>query len=134
MYPLLDQLSFPRLESIDIRFYWNTKREWTEFFEKHQNVSRLVARHGFTLPLMDFTAAMPNLVELTIENTRIFKIDTIAEFFESRPMLMKFQLSGIVDYVESSYLEGIQGRFENDWHFRACDSGFSLERKIKNFK
>lgn len=128
--PSLDKLSFPNLESVEMRFFWNTKDEWTEFFKRHQNVSRLLAHHGFTLPFMEFTAALPKLVEFSVENTSIRDINEIAQFIETRPMLMKFQFFGIIHSVDVSYFRGIQERFESDWRYQACGNGFSLERKI----
>lgn len=127
----LDKLSFPRLESLDFRFQERQLSEWVAFFARHQNLSRLVMSGyigGLELPLMQLTANLSNLIEVSIKCVVYGIVEMIDPFFADHEKLTKFRIvSKLLDFNE---VVRVRERFSNHWQIEDINDGLLFERKV----
>lgn len=129
----IDKLSFPRLESLKMGFFTESSDQWAAFFRRHQSVSRLFIDNAFSIPLVEFTANLPNLNDLTLQNIIMcdsFTIKDICEFIRGHAMMTKLQLLNIIYYFKEGDLENLQERLGNDWHVLQSEYNLLFERQM----
>lgn len=137
----LEKLSFSCLASLEMSLkngYFNT---WREFFKRNMNLSRLNMKlddKEMNDKLVEITAELPNLLELSITTYYHVDADVIIQLIGNHPKLNKFE--GLIyasGYDWEPFLESLRNTFENDWHIQCVNRGngsikLILERKSDN--
>lgn len=105
-----EKLSFPHLNSFkvrdDISSFANFAQRCNEFFERHQNISKL--HYIVYLPcenLLSLELTLPNLAEITFECSHYTDADKVIEFLEKHKKLRKFEMkcaNGTINVEEPS--------------------------------
>lgn len=111
-------LSFPKLETIKMIYESTSFNEWMYFFARHQNISKLYLEqneyiHQMQVPLVDLTAHLQNLIDVTIRVQLYLNIDVINQFFEAHQHLRKFIYMRVNFQTEEE--QQLRMRFEHDW-------------------
>lgn len=108
-----EKISFSQLESVRMEFMPNVLGASTEFFRRHSSLKclHLSEYHAHTsLPLVELTAELPDLVEVTIECSTYVDVFTISRFIENHEKLTKFEFM-IVNF-EDRDLHFLREHFE----------------------
>lgn len=127
----IDKLSFPQLDSVQMGFYTETIDQWLQFFRRHQKVRRLFVDNAFSFPLVELTANLANLNEVTLQNLimcSLFSVKHICEFIQGHTKMTKLQLLNI-HYEESDFVT-LRERLENDWRVVQSEYDLLIERKV----
>lgn len=132
----IEQLSFPRLESLTFHYWTSFLNAWISFLERHQHLTKLhVNEFHFTgrVQLVELTNGLNNLVEMSMECCSFISAEDLTNFIENHPKLMKFEFS-VLDFKNNpSVIRNIRERFGNEWNvteFNGDQYGLALERKV----
>lgn len=135
----IGKLSFPLLESLEIKRDFvhhhferqNIAEGFEQFFINHVNISKLhyVDRLSNCNQLMDLTAALPNLTEMTVECSDGTDHLKILNFIRNHEKLVKFQVTSAFG---DANLFNIRSFIPKEWQrneFSGEWEGYSFERK-----
>lgn len=129
-------LSLPSLESMEFFYSSNLLAEWTAFFRNHRNLRRLHLMEpddDMSVPLVELTAELQDLIEVTFECRTRIRAQTIIKFIENHEKLTRFEL--LSTNLRRNTLTILEKRFENEWHIFNSTSKFMMtsvvfERKL----
>lgn len=107
-----DKLSFLHLNSFEL-YYIHQDEQLIRFLNRHQHLNRLHIRYGVSRPVILYEADLPDLVEVIIEDHDV-SIESINEFINSHPKLMKFQIRRNINADNQELLK----IFEKDWNIQ----------------
>lgn len=130
------KISFPQLQSLQLKYSSLLANEWFEFFKKHNHMQRVhfeVGRDGIDR-MTELIAELTNLLELTIECSDTIHFKRICGIVDSNKQLVKFRFLPV--WISKNDLNSMRQRFENEWHVEDIRSqyaygktGLSFERK-----
>lgn len=129
----IENLSFERLESLQIQYIPELFDAWIRFFLRHNDLQRLHLNERFQRPnidLLEFTAALPNIVEMKMEYTTHDRVKDIIKFIKSHDKLMRFCCSD--SRFTQDELDTLRNSFDNDWTIEDIDDGVGLSFERKN--
>lgn len=115
----IGSLSFSQLETMKMVYKASLHNVWLDFFRKHQNISKLYLRqreyvNEFRVPLVDITAQLHNLTEVTILVQHHLNIEVVNQFFENHQQLGK--LVYMKNNFQTAEQERLRERFQREWH------------------
>lgn len=122
-------LSFPKLESLELKYSPEHLDAWMEFFRKHQNLTKLYVFHPLswqTVQLTELTKDLTNLHEVRLGCTNYISFEAISRFIDDHKRLMTFRFSKY-RFNDEDWFQ-LRHRFENEWNFELIDDEWVLNR------
>lgn len=129
----IENLKFQQLESLCISFSPARFESWLTFFGNNQNIQQLELNKFFveqSLPLLELTANLHNLIDMTLASSNYINVETIKQFIQSHSRMMKFKFS-TTEYKKEDK-DRLRDEFEKEWTIKDVGSiwsGLLFERK-----
>lgn len=115
-----ENLHFPSLESIKIQYFESYFYKWVQFFKNHQHLKILTMSHCSVEQLIQLTANLSSLEEVTVvSNVNIGQIvaQEIRGLLQSRQSLKKFHLLRSHNAFDDSQKQTLCDSIQNEWDF-----------------
>lgn len=132
-YPVsIEQLSFSRLESLDMKFSSTRIEGWLGFFKKHSHLSRLrFSTYDIErVRLAELLDELPNLIEMEIDCYETIDVEIICQIIENHKKMTKFRIS--LFNFDTDDMNTLRKKFQNQWHIQRFNSdrpGLTFEKK-----
>lgn len=126
----IDQLSFSRLESIEMKLYSDVFTRWMMFFRNHRNLTKLfvdspLIEEEFT----EITTELPDLVDLLIQFIDEISSEAIITFIETHDKLQRFEVT-TRSQLDLEHLHEVLGNKWNISHHIKFVDVLLFEKKI----
>lgn len=127
----IDRLSLPKLESLEMFHAPSDSPQWTEFYRKHQHISRLNIEYndGTYHPirtLIQMIRRLPNLKEFQVDVLiRCDAFEVIGDIIKGNPNLER--INCVSSHISTEKMNKIQEKFGNDWNIVTRNSKHTSE-------
>lgn len=115
----IDKVKLPQLDALEMSYFPDHTEKWIEFFNGHAQLTRLRIVESFTshaLPLNEFTANLPNLIDVTLLYTTEISIDNIITFIDNHKNLQKLRIAHqILSSKFQANAKTLRDRYSKDW-------------------
>lgn len=88
----IDKVTFPRLESLTLRYFDRFKNEWMSFFRNHNYLQNLTFTSVESQDFVEITADLTELVELKVETMNYFNAELIKSILDSHKKLQYLEI------------------------------------------
>lgn len=132
------QITFGKLESLQINYFNHQLDAWCEFFRRHRNLSRLHIyenQQGNYLSdqLEQLTVDLTNLTKISLESATVISEDSVVGLLRSHASLQQIQVT--MRYFNDSYKDNLGMKLMDDWEIRDFNdfwAGVRIRRKINS--
>lgn len=131
----IGRLSFAMLESLEIKYNSAFFSEWMNFLQRHRNISKfhLVDEmySSLSVPLVELTANVQNMVEMSLECTTYVSTDAIGQFIRDHDKLQTFRFT-IYNFGDE-HISTLRQQFQTEWIINDVQmyyKGYSFERRM----
>lgn len=131
----IDQLSFSRLESLQMKYVPIMYRLWLKFFKQNHNLKRIhleVAYREGSVQLVELMRELPNLREIILHCIESISVVNIITIIEEHAQLVNFQMF-LSNKFAPDDLDTLRDRFECEWNIRESHHNIRNQQLVDVF-
>lgn len=133
---LATQITFAKLENLQIKYLNHEFDDWRTFFSRHRNLRRLHIYENqqgnyLSHQIEQLTTDLNNLTKVSLESADFISDDAIVRFIQNHEKLQILKVT--MRYFKDSIRYNLIEKLQNEWEIRDFKdfwAGFELKRKI----